>query len=323
MADYGYLLPTRGAVLETDTRTALADRLRRDVLDLAVEAESLGFDGVWVGDSVLAKPRPEPLTTLAAISGRTDDLTLGTAVYLPTLRHPVHVAHQIATLALLSGGRIALGMGVGRGPAVEAEYGNLDRPYHRRGRLLDEVLDAVDGLLAGESVTYDGEHFEVTDASIGLRPVEGVSTYVPYRTVGEGGTFPPHVRDRILDHGDGWLPISIPPEVYAAGLSSIRDALAEAGRDVDDFDPAFYLNVVLADTEAEAIDRARDFLERYYPRLNDMTDDEVREHGAFGPPEAVADALERYRDAGVETFVVRFTAAEQAEQVRRFAELMR
>jgi alkanesulfonate monooxygenase SsuD/methylene tetrahydromethanopterin reductase-like flavin-dependent oxidoreductase (luciferase family) len=323
MVTYEYLLPTRGAVLASDDPSTLSNRLQRDVVDLAVEAESLGYDGLWVGDSVLAKPRPEPLTTLAAVAGRTDDARLGTAVYLPTLRHPVHVAHQVITLDLLSGGRTALGVGVGRGPAVEAEYDALLVEYDSRGRLLDETLDVVSGLLDGDTVTYDGTFVDVSDAALGVEPVGPVPTYVAYRTVGEGGEIPKHVRDRITKHAGGWLPISIPPERYRAGLAAIRDSLADTGRDPETFDPAFYLNVVVDETEAAAIDRARTFLEQYYPRLNDLSDEEVREHGAFGPVETVLDAIAAYRDAGVESFVVRFTADDQREQLRLLADATR
>ncbi|MFB6129448.1 MAG: LLM class flavin-dependent oxidoreductase, partial [Salinigranum sp.] len=220
MSTYGYLLPTRGAVLESGGPADLAERLRTDVVELAREAEANGFDSVWVGDSVLAKPRPEPMTTLAAVGAVTDDLTLGTAVYLPTLRHPVHVAHQAATLSLLTGGRVALGMGVGRGPAVEREYANLGKPFDARGRLLDEALEVVSGLLDGGTLTYEGEFFDLRDASIGFSPAKAPGLYVPYRTLGEGEPFPPHVRDRIVAHGDGWLPIAITPETYRRGLDA-------------------------------------------------------------------------------------------------------
>lgn len=323
MTKYGYLLPTRGAVLDAGTTTPLHERLQRDVLELAVDVETRGFDSVWVGDSILAKPRPEPLTTLAAIAGLTDDVALGTAVYLPTVRHPVHVAHQVATLDLLSEGRVALGMGVGRGPAVEDEYETFDLPYNRRGRLLDESLDVIAGLLEGDGVTYHGEFVDLNDVSLGIEPVGEVPSYVPYRTIGDGGEFPRHVRNRIVDHAGGWLPNSIPPESYRAGLESIRSFLSDGNREPDSFDPAFYLNAVIADTESVAIDRARTFLERYYPRLNNLSDDAVRQHGAFGPPGVVATTLANYREAGVEHFVVRFTAQDQEAQLDRFTDLVR
>jgi alkanesulfonate monooxygenase SsuD/methylene tetrahydromethanopterin reductase-like flavin-dependent oxidoreductase (luciferase family) len=87
----GYLLPTRERVMEGRPQTG-------PLLDLAVRAEGLGFDSVWVGDSLLARPRHDPLTLLAAVAARTKKVQLGTAVFLPALRNPVVLAHQLATL---------------------------------------------------------------------------------------------------------------------------------------------------------------------------------------------------------------------------------
>jgi len=86
----GYLLPTRERVMEGRPEAA-------SLLDLAVGAENLGFDSVWVGDSLLARPRHDPLTLLAAAAARTKKVMLGTAVFLPALRNPVVLAHQLAT----------------------------------------------------------------------------------------------------------------------------------------------------------------------------------------------------------------------------------
>ncbi|MFW6384641.1 MAG: LLM class flavin-dependent oxidoreductase, partial [Halodesulfurarchaeum sp.] len=68
MPSYGYLLPTRGVVLSSDDSSTLAAKVESDVVGLARRAEALGFSGVWVGDSVLAKPRLDPLSTLAAVA---------------------------------------------------------------------------------------------------------------------------------------------------------------------------------------------------------------------------------------------------------------
>jgi len=68
------------------------------LLELATQAEGLGFDSVWVGDSLLARPRHDPLTLLAAVAAQTRKVALGTAVFLPALRNPVVLAHQLATL---------------------------------------------------------------------------------------------------------------------------------------------------------------------------------------------------------------------------------
>jgi alkanesulfonate monooxygenase SsuD/methylene tetrahydromethanopterin reductase-like flavin-dependent oxidoreductase (luciferase family) len=86
MTAFGFLLPTREIVMNQDIPDF------RRILDLAEHAEALGFDSVWVGDSVLARPRFEALTTLAAIAARTQRVQLGTAVLLPVLRQPVLLA---------------------------------------------------------------------------------------------------------------------------------------------------------------------------------------------------------------------------------------
>ena len=78
----GYLLPTRESVMEGHHAAA-------PLLKLAEKAEDLGFDSVWVGDSLLARPRHEPLTLLAGVAGRTTNIALGTAILLPALRNPV------------------------------------------------------------------------------------------------------------------------------------------------------------------------------------------------------------------------------------------
>jgi hypothetical protein len=103
MPSHGILLPTRASVQSSSDRPTLTARTAGDVVGLAQRIEALGFESVWVGDSVLAKPRHEPLTTLSAVAAATEAVELGTSVYLPPLRDPVHIAHQAATLDQLSG----------------------------------------------------------------------------------------------------------------------------------------------------------------------------------------------------------------------------
>ena len=103
----GVLLPHRAVVLQSARRPPV-----EECWTVARRCDQAGMD-VWVGDSVVAKPRLEPLTTLAYIAGITERVRLGTAVLLPALRHPVVLAHQIANLDQISGGRVIMGIGVG------------------------------------------------------------------------------------------------------------------------------------------------------------------------------------------------------------------
>jgi alkanesulfonate monooxygenase SsuD/methylene tetrahydromethanopterin reductase-like flavin-dependent oxidoreductase (luciferase family) len=322
MPDYGYLLPTRGIVLSSEDEDTLAAKAQSDVVGLATRAEAMGFGSVWAGDSVLAKPRLEPLSTLAAVATATRGVDLGTAVYLPPLRDPVHVAHLTSTLDQLSGGRFAFGVGVGIGPDVEAEYANLDVPFRERGPRLSELLEVVTELWTGEPVDFDGRFYDLEDASIGFGPIGKPPVYVPTAAFDPTEGFPGPIRDRLVEHGDGWLPINVSPEAYETSLAAIRGFLEEAGRDTATFDPALYVDAVIDEDEVAAIDRAREFYDRYYPAWGTLSDEQVRGHGAFGPPAHVAERLEAYAEAGVETMLVRFTTPRQREQLRRFEDVV-
>src|SRR5580698_99819 len=100
----GYLLPTRERIMEGLHETG-------PLLDLATRAAALRFASIWVGDSLTARPRHDPLTLLAAVAVRAPRLSIGTAVLLPMLRNPVILAHQVATLDQIAEGKLILGVG--------------------------------------------------------------------------------------------------------------------------------------------------------------------------------------------------------------------
>ncbi len=326
MVSFGYVLPTRGVVVQSTDRTELTARTASSVVDLAGRAESLGYESAWVGDSVLAKPRLEPLTTLAAVATTTDAIDLGTAVYLPALRHPIHIAHMTATVDQLSGGRLTLGVGVGVRPAERREMEQLNVDYENRGVILNESLDIITQLWTGTSVTYDGGFHTIDDANLGFTPAADPSIYVASAAFNPESGFPSTVRERLQAHGDGWLPIAMEPDRYRAGLENIRGFLADADTG---FVPGYYIDVVVGSSETEALTEAHTFLQQYYAdeqlgyTENDSISEEIiRERGVFGPPARVANRLETYMDAGVEQFIVRFTARDQFTQLRRFSDII-
>src|SRR5260370_5024866 len=105
----GLLLPSREALLWADGDLAF-------LIEAARQAEKAGFDSVWAGDSLLARPRGEPLTLLAGVAGATTRVSLGTAVLLPLPRNPLSLAPSLATLRRLAHGRGAGGLGPGAEP---------------------------------------------------------------------------------------------------------------------------------------------------------------------------------------------------------------
>jgi len=113
----GVLLPHRGVVIQSARRPPV-----EECWTVARMADAADMD-VWVGDSIVAKPRLEPLTTLAYVAAITTRARLGTAILLPALRQPTVLAHALANIDQISGGRLVLGLGVGwKLPAIEREW---------------------------------------------------------------------------------------------------------------------------------------------------------------------------------------------------------
>lgn len=324
MPSQGLLLPTRNSVMTSDDAATLTAKTRSDVVGLAQRAESVGFDSVWVGDSVLAKPRHEPLTTLGALATATDSVTLGTAVYLPPLRHPVHIAHMTATVDQLSGGRLVLGVGTGSvgtaGSSVEHEFRELDVPWEERGAVLDEQLDIITELWTGDPVTYSGKFFDIDSEGIGFRPCREPPIYVASTVHPEKGVVRP-VRKRTAKHGDGWFPVVTPPDPIELGLDQISEAMRAADRDPEALEIAYYQDVIVAASEEAALEKERRFIRTYYPGM-DPSDEELKRRGVFGPPAKIKAQLEAYTEVGVDHLVTRFPTVNQYEQLERFVPLL-
>src|SRR5215475_1451702 len=159
----GILIPTRGVVMQSAQRPPV-----EECWAMARLADRSGYDAVWVGDSVVAKPRLEPLTTLAYLAGTTERVRLGTAVLLPALRHPVVLAQQIANVDQISEGRVVLGLGVGWSlPSAELEWAACGMDHKRRVRRLEEHIAIWRMLWRGEPVTHRGHAVDLVDHTIG------------------------------------------------------------------------------------------------------------------------------------------------------------
>ncbi|MDX1657768.1 MAG: LLM class flavin-dependent oxidoreductase [Nitriliruptorales bacterium] len=232
------------------------------LIDAAVAAEDAGWDGIFLADHLIFpppsaiggtgaaddhRPFPDPWITLAGIATRTERLRLGTWITPLPRRQPWQVARDLATLDRLSGGRVILGLGLGRRPDYDRFGDTWDLPA--LGRRCDEALEIIDGLWSGEAVTYDGEFFQLSDAVTLPTPEQR-----PRIPIVVGGLWPGRAFlrrgarwDGIIPHfpGDGVLPgDGVAPEQHlrdlvtayrertkAVGEIMVLDAPPDAGPD--------------------------------------------------------------------------------------------
>ena len=204
----------------------------RDVVSVAARAEELGYDSVWASDHVFNvsyvyerighRPYYDPLTILAFAAAQTERVTLGTSVLVLPYHNPMRLAKQAATLDQLSGGRVALGVGVG---VIDTELEAMGVPFGERGAFTDESIAIMKTLWRDDEPRHEGRFFQFSDMAFSPRPVrpEGIPLLI-------GGVSRAAIR-RAARHGDGWHPTAMPPEDLAQGIRYLHEQAESAGRD--------------------------------------------------------------------------------------------
>ena len=276
-------------------------------------ADEAGYDAVWVGDSIVAKPRLEPLTTLAYLAGITTRVRLGTAVLLPALRHPVVLAGQIANVDQISRGRVVLGLGVGWSlPSAEREWAACGADHKRRVRRLEEHVEIWRTLWGGEPVSQRGEDYELTEHTIGPLPWTEAGPPVLI-TAGNRGELLGAQLDRFARLGDGIITTYVHAEECRVIRARAEEARLRRGRPRAEFPLCVYTTVRMEDDLRVAERVTTEFLAAYYGGG-------VHSRGTMGlgPAPAVIAALRRYAEAGVTDLCLRFVGDDQLAQLERF-----
>jgi probable F420-dependent oxidoreductase len=302
--EFGVLLPTRELVMSGRPDTA-------PMLTMAERAEAAGFDSVWVGDSLTARPRHEPLTLLAAVAARTRRVRLGTGVLLPALRNPVVLAHVVGTLDRIAEGRVILGMGIAAdNPAIRREFAAAGVPFERRvGRFL-EILEILRALWTRDHVSFSGKHFTLDDVTVEPKPSRpgGPPIWI-------GGSGPTALREAA--RFDAWFPTGPSAEVFAERFPQIHAAARTAGRAPDAVTGAAYLTLAL-DANREAAERRMDeYLESYYNVPARAT--RARQATYAGSIDGAVEWMQRWIDAGARHLALRFAGGDQLAQVDEVA----
>lgn len=297
------------------------------LMEYALAAEEAGYDSVWMADHVFFPH--EIMTTLSAVASRTDRLGLGTSVIDPNRRNPALIAHMAATLDVISGGRLI--MGVGRGVWNEASYGyHLDKPVSR----MRETIELLKRFWTEAKVDHRGEFFTYEGASISSKPLQK-----PHPPIWIAG-FGPRILRIAGELGDGFITQHLPPEIHEEELEKVRARAREVRRDPSKIVAAMVAPMVVSpDREAarsliepgarrSLVRRAGPpvFLARRlgygtpWDRPEDVPVEVVDRSFIFGNPDDCVEKVEEYVRVGVEYFVALPLMPEGVDGLRLFAE---
>jgi probable F420-dependent oxidoreductase len=272
---------------------------------VAIRAESLGFRDLWVTENTLDHVFCfDPVVVLSWAAAATTRIGLGASVVVLPVHHPVHVAHQWASLDYVSGGRAILGLGLGRAH----HYAQFGVPTERRVRRFREGVELIRALWSRADVTYRGAIFELEAGSMMPRPVQR-----PALPIWLGVGHPDALR-RTARIADGWMGSGGSTiAAFAAAVPVLRAALEAAGRDPAGF-PISKRVFVAVDERPEV---ARAELDRWFTTVyrNPAGTDAS---GIHGTPEEVAERLEELVALGASHLLLN-PVSRHAEQVEALA----
>jgi probable F420-dependent oxidoreductase len=273
---------------------------------LARAAEALGYDGVWANDH-LVTPRflrgsadgvpafYEPLLVLAQIAGSTVRIRLGTAVVALPLRDPLALAKQVATLDVLSGGRLTLGVGAGAYPEEFAAV-HPERTAADRGPTFTENLAALRQLLDEGGGSFDGRWVRFDDVELSPAPVQRpFPLYIGGHTQG--------AIERAARWGQGWMPGWRPIGELREWIVRLRARASELGRATDAVEVAPELSATIASRHEDAVRRYEASRFARHRRSHDPAKRDaalMTASNLVGSPEAIRERVATFADAGVD-----------------------
>ena len=201
------------------------------IIRVAQEAESMGFDSVWVSEHTAVPDQDverfglgyfDPFTVLGYAAAVTKQITLGTSIIIMPFRNPLHMAQVAATVDQLSNGRLILGVGVG---SAEQEYRALGAPWEERGSVADEVIQVLQHVWTTDQPNFEGKHFNFSGINSFPQPVQR-----PHPPFWIGGGSRRSIR-RAAEYGDAWHPSRPSFELLEEGAPRLHRLAERAGRD--------------------------------------------------------------------------------------------
>jgi len=306
---FGFTIPQRGVLFGVATWPQM--------VALAREADRIAlFDSLWVGDSVMAKPRPDSISLLGALSAATTRLKLGVGCMASfPIRDPIVFALQWATLDLISGGRMVLAVctGIVAGGVSAREGSAWGIKDAARGNRMAENIEICRRLWSEDQVSFHGKYNSFDDVTITPRPIQQPCP------IWIAANPQPHEAEkplrRVVRIADGWMSANAFPGLFAAHWEKLAVYLQEAGKDPTTYPTIAYHNVNINPDRDAALQESKRFLDEYYGPV--FAPAMVEGWTAAGTPKQCAQDLRAIARAGAKAITLRITSWDQAGQFQR------
>ena len=329
---HGRQMPSFGLILAN--RAVVIGAIKaRDLFDISVAAEAAGvFDTLWVGDSLLAKPRLESVTLLSALAGVTSRMRLAVGCLATFVhRHPVMFAHQWTSLDVMSNGRAWLAVCLG-GPDEQSEkqareHAAMGIRSSERVARLEEGITILRGLFTGAPFSHRGTFYEFENVTIEPAPVQRpCPIWIASNPTGltwKGGASASTAAverglRRVAKYADGWMTNKLSPDEFRQQWAAVTAMAREEGRDPARLGSALYHNININEDRTAALEESKAFLDTYYS--SKFSPAFVEGWTVAGPPKQCIEELRAYFRAGLGHMALRLTSWDQRGQLRRFLE---
>ena len=303
--EFGILLHTRHLIRDEGPPSF------DEVWEGAAMAEEMGFDHVWLGDSVtlLDKARGDCLTTMAALAVKTSRVRIGTVPFLPALRNPVLLAQALATLDVISNGRIILGVSVSSlAEYIERQFIACGVPFHEKAGRLSESIKVIRRLWTEKTFAFEGKYYQFKEIGILPHPTQPT---IPIWIVADHHE---NAFKRVARLGDGWITTAATLEKFVACRQKIDAYTREYGRAGKVSPSILYATFNLNSDGNAAREEGWTWMENFFrqprARLHHFT--------MFGTPDECAQILRGYVDTGLTAIVARLASTDLREQMRLF-----
>jgi probable F420-dependent oxidoreductase len=294
------------------------------IIRVARESDDLGFDSIWVHDhltwteeihrthissgseeALRLNDRPdfyEAMTTLAYLAGVVTRARLGMACLMLPCRHPVYAAKQAASLDVMSGGRLDLGVGIGSPATIHSrEYEVMGVDRRVRGKICDDYIRAMKAIWTTHPSTYEGEYIRFTNAEIYPKPLQK-----PHPPLWIGGWTEAAMK-RTARLGDGWLPAWLKPHDIGDRFQQVRERATILGRDPSQIHLGIEVYVSIERDAKKARENAMATFQASrgtYERM--MTMEFLQDVSLIGSPDQIRKQVLAYAEAGVSHFEAKF-----------------